>query len=226
MPELHFAIGDVRAMSYAAVPTIVAPLHIRNTIQDEPIQSIALNCQIQLQPLGRSYTPAEEARLLDLFGERSRWGQTMKPLHWMNQVLKVPPFHGETVVDLLLPCSLDLEIAVSKYLYGLETGNVAAAVLLSGTVFYNGEAGMMQISQIPWDREARFQIPIEVWKAAMDAHYANHAFLRLPQATFDRLYRYKVAQGTPMWADVIDRLLDQTQHAAEPELAVVDGGGR
>jgi hypothetical protein len=223
MPDLRFAIGDVRSMSYSAVPTIVAPLRICNTVQDEPIQSIALNCQIQLQPLGRSYTAAEEASLLDLFGERSRWGQTMKPLHWMNQVLKVQPFHGEITVDLLLPCSFDLEIAVAKYLYGLEAGSVAGAVMLSGTIFYSGEAGVVQISQIPWDREALFQIPIAVWRNAMDAHYANHAFLRLPRATFDRLYRYKVSHGIPMWSDVMEQLLDRTQHVPTCELAVVEG---
>jgi hypothetical protein len=227
MPELSFRAGEVSAMQYAAAPIVVARLGITNAVKDETIQSISLNCQVQLQPLGRSYSAVEEARLLDLFGERERWGRTMKPLHWMNVTVKVPPFTGEAAVELQLPCSLDFDVAANKYFYGLETGSIAVAVMFSGTVFYAGEQGAMQIAQIPWDREVRFQLPVEVWKAAIDAHYPESAWLRLPRETFDRLYRYKVARGIPTWERVVLRLLDEAERGeVAEELAVVDGGGR
>ncbi|HEY4358533.1 MAG TPA: DUF6084 family protein [Acidobacteriaceae bacterium] len=213
MPELRFRIGEVGAMPYAASPTIAARLHITNTIPNEPVQSVSLNCQVQLQPLGRSYTAMEESRLLDLFGERERWGQTMKPLHWTNVVLKIPPFTGETEIDLPLPCSLDFDVAANKYFYGLDAGSIAVTVMFSGTVFYSGENGAVQIAQIPWDREARFQLQVSAWKAAIDAHYPETAWLRLPRDLFDRLYRYKVARGIPMWEGVLERLLDEAEHA-------------
>lgn len=227
MPELRFRIGDVGAMPYAASPTIVARLYIANSRADEPIQSISLNCQVQLQPVGRSYSALEESKLLDLFGERERWGHTMKPLHWTTVVLKVPPFTGETVIDLPLPCSLDFEVAANKYFYGLDSGSIAVTAMFSGTVFYSGEHEAMQIAQIPWDREARFSLPVEVWKAAIDMHYPETAWVRLPREAFDRLYRYKVARGIPTWERVIDQLLDKAEHAeVAGELAAADGGRR
>lgn len=227
MPDLCFRIGEVGALPYAASPTIAARLHIVNTMADEPVQSVSLNCQIQLQPLGRAYSALEEAKLLDLFGERERWGQTMKPLHWTNVVLKVPPFTGETAIDIPLPCSLDFEVAANKYFYGLETGSIAVTAMFSGTVFYANEEGALQIAQIPWDREAAFKLPVEAWKAAIDAHYPDTAWLRLPRDVFDRLYRFKVARGIPMWEGVVERLLNEAEHAeAMKELAAVGVGSR
>lgn len=221
MPDLSFRIGDVRPMPYAAVPTIAARLHIANAIENEAVQSIVLNCQLQLQPLGRPYSVTEEARLLDLFGERERWGQTMKPLHWMSLVAKIQPFTGETAVDLPLPCSLDFDVAANKYFYGLERGGIAIDVMFSGTVFYADERGALRIAQIPWDREARFQLPVETWRQSIDAHYPDFAWLRLPRETFDRLYQFKVRRGIPMWPQVMDELLSafERDDAAEENMA-------
>ena len=225
MPDLSFRIGEVKAAAFTATPMIAAPLRIVNASTEEPIQSVLLSCQIQLQPLGRPYSALEEARLLDLFGERERWGATMKPLLWTNLVVKVPSFKGETAVDLMLPCSLDFDIAANKYFYGLDAGSVAVAMMFSGTVFYAGSHGSMQIAQIPWDREARFQLPVEVWKAAIDMHYPNSAWLRLPREVFDRLYRYKVARGIPMWETVLSNLLDGAERNEIAETAT-EGGRR
>ena len=200
-------------MPYAAVPTVAARLHIVNSVLEESIQSISLNCQVQIQPRGRQYSAIEEARLLDLYGERERWGSTMKPLHWLTLVVKVPPFKRETAVDLPLPCSLDFDVAANKYFYGLDAGSVSVTVMFSGTVFYSHEFGAVQITQIPWDREAQFKLPIDVWKAAIDFHYPESAWLRLSRETFQRLYRYKVAHGIPIWSDVLEQLLDGAEQA-------------
>jgi hypothetical protein len=226
MPDLSFRVGEAGAMKYAAAPTVAAALHITNSSADEQVQSVSLNCQVQLQPLGRAYSALEESKLLDLFGERERWGQTMKPLHWTNIVLKVPPFSGETRIDLPLPCSLDFDVAANKYFYGLETGSIAITVMFSGTVFYTNEEGAMQIAQIPWDREAHFKLPVEAWKAAVDAHYPDTAWLRLPRDVFDRLYRFKVARGIPMWEGVVDRLLNEAEHAEVAEELAASAGDR
>ncbi|HEY1646707.1 MAG TPA: DUF6084 family protein [Terracidiphilus sp.] len=226
MPDLAFRVGDVRAMAYAACPTIAAILHISNSPPDEEIQSISLNCQVQIQPLGRQYTAMEEARLLELFGERERWGQTMKPLHWTNVVLKVPPFRGETKIDLALPCSLEFDVAANKYFYGLEAGSIALAVMFSGTVFYTNEDGMIQIAQIPWSREARFELPAGAWKDAIAAHYPESAWIQLPHDVFDRLYRYKVSRGIPTWQRTIERLLNESEGAEVSEQVALSGGHR
>ena len=186
-------------------------LEIGDSFMDEAIQSVLLNCQVQVQPRGRSYSALEEARLLDLFGERERWGSTMKPLLWTNLVVKVPPFKGKTTIDLQLPCSFDFDVAANKYFYGLDAGHIPVTLMFSGTVFYAGAQGAMQIAQIPWDREAHFQLSVETWKAAIDMHYPNAAWMRLSRDAFDRLYRYKVSRGVPMWEDLLTHLLDEAE---------------
>lgn len=213
MPDLFFRIGDISVLPYAAVPTILARLHVTNASIHEPVQSVSLNCQVQLEPLGRSYSVVEESRLLDLFGERERWARTMKPMLWINTVLKVPAFTHETTLDLLLPCTMDFEVAATKYFYGLEIGNINASVLFSGTVFYTDESGSLQATQIPWDREAKFRLPVSVWQEAISAHYPDSTWLRLSKETFDRLYRFKVARSIPMWDRLINRLLDQAERS-------------
>lgn len=227
MPDLSFRFDTVEAMQYAAIPTIVARLHIVNEGDARPVHSIVLNCQVQIETLGRSYTAAEESRLLDLFGERERWARTMKPLLWTNSVIKVPGFESEAVVDLLLPCTLDFEVASTKYFYGLEAGEIPVTVMFSGTVFYAGEDDATQVAQIPWDREARFKLSVATWREAIDVHYLNSIWLRLSSDVFNRLYRYKVSHSIPMWEQLIDRLLDSAEQSAHSEAVIgLAGGGQ
>lgn len=227
MPELSFRIGEVAPLPYAAVPTLRAPLEITNRIEGERVQSISLNCQVQIETLRRPYTAAEEMKLLDLFGERERWARTMKPMLWVNSVLKVAAFDHATTVDLLLPCTLDFDVAATKYFYGLDAGEIPATVLFSGTVFCEAEDRTIQIAPIPWDREARFSVPVEAWKGAIDAHYAGTAWLRLPKPILQRLYLYKVARGIPTWEQAIDRLLDRDEMGEiRKALPVAEGAER
>ena len=225
MPELTFRIGEVKSLAYATVPMLRAPIGITNLTPDERVQSIVLNCQVQIETLGRPYSAAEEAKLLDLFGERERWARTMKPMLWVNSVVKVPAFEAETTVDLMLPCTLDFDVAATKYFYGLDAGEFGITVLFSGTVFYAGSDGATQIAQIPWDREARFRLPVGVWKRAIDAHYADTVWLRLPKEVFERFYIYKVARGIPTWEQAIGQLLDRVETDEVRETLATVGGG-
>ena len=225
MPDLSFRIGEVTALPYAAVPTVVAQVQIENANPQRPVHSIVLNCQVQLEPMGRPYTAAEESRLLDLFGERDRWARTMKPMLWTNAVLKVPGFSMQTAVDLPLPCTMDFDVAATKFFYGLDVGHVSVSVMFSGTAFYADDDGSMKVMQIPWDREARFRLPVEVWKSAVDMHYPDSVWMRLPKETFDRLYRYKVARGIPMMDALLEKLLDGAE-LAEVQGALSSGAGQ
>ena len=211
MPDLSFRISEVAAMPSAAVPTIVARLEIANADAGEPIRSIGLNSQVRIQPLGRSYSALEEARLLELFGERERWVRTMTPLVWTHLSIHVPAFTERTTIDLPLPCTMDFDVAAAKYFYGLEAGGVSASALFSGTVFYTNTGGALQIAQIPWDREARFSVPIGVWQQAITAHYGDSAWLRLSRETFDRLYRFRLARGLSRWDCLMNQLIDDAE---------------
>jgi hypothetical protein len=224
VPDLTFRAGAVAAMPTAAVPSIAVQLEIVNAKVGESIRSIGLNCQVRIQPLGRSYSDLEEARLLDLFGERERWTRTMTPLVWTHLSLNVPAFTAQTTVELPLPCTLDFDVAATKYFYGLEAGHISVSAVFSGTVFYTNESGALQIAQIPWDREARFSVPVQVWQEAIAAHYGDTVWLRLPRESFDRLYRFRMAHGIMGWDRLLNQLLNDAERAELREGPVVITG--
>src|SRR5882757_8560000 len=56
--DLTFTILDVAAEQFSVTPRLIARIGITNG-DDEPIQAIALRCQIRIEPLRRSYSDAE-----------------------------------------------------------------------------------------------------------------------------------------------------------------------
>jgi hypothetical protein len=97
---------------------------VTNSAEKEIIHSVALRCQIQIDVTRRSYTPSEKQSLADLFGEPSRWGQTLRPMLWTHLQTVVPSFIGSTSLELQIPCTFDFNIASTKYFYGLESGDI------------------------------------------------------------------------------------------------------
>ena len=80
MPDLTFQVAGAAVVPYAATPQLAFKLHITNAPPDEPIQAIALRCQIQIETQRRRYDPADHALLLDLFGEPERWSTTLRSM--------------------------------------------------------------------------------------------------------------------------------------------------
>jgi hypothetical protein len=216
MPDLQFQLTGAEAPGHAAVPMLALRLEISNAVADEAIHSIALRCQVQIEPARRRYAPQEQERLSDLFGEPERWGRTVRSLLWMNSVVSVPSFRGSTAVDLELPCSFDFNVATTKYFSALEAGEIPLCVLYSGTVFYQGEGGALQVANIPWNRETSYRVPTSVWRQMMDIYYPNSAWLSLERATFDRLYQYKVRHGILTWESLLEKLLSAEEIAEAP----------
>jgi hypothetical protein len=186
---------------------IAAKLRITNFPAVEIIHAITLRCQVQIEPAKRRYVANEQEKLLDLFGTPERWARTVKPLLWMNTSVAVPRFTGELLVDLELPCTFDFNVAATKYFHALEAGDIPVAVMFSGTLFYEGPEGSLQISQVPWDRECSFRLPVSVWKEMMEMHHPNSAWLCLRRDTFEQLYNYKVRHGLPTWEQAIAKAL-------------------
>jgi hypothetical protein len=205
MPDLQFQIEGAEAVPHAALPLIALKLRIRS--REEPIHTLTLRCQVQIEPAKRRYVPQEQRKLLDLFGTPERWSRTVKPLLWMNTTVAVPAFDDSVVVDLHLPCTFDFNVAATKYFHALDTGDIPLCVMFSGSVFYQGVEGALQVAQVPWDREANFRLPVTVWKEMMEMHFPNIAWLCLRRDAFDRLYEYKVRHGIPTWEQTIDRVL-------------------
>ena len=215
MPELHFQIEGAEAVPHAATPLIALKLRITNFTATETIHAITLRCQVQIEPAKRRYVPNEQEKLLDLFGTPERWARTVKPLLWMNTSVAVPRFTGELLVDLELPCTFDFNVAATKYFHALNSGDIPVAVMFSGTLFYEGPNGALQISQVPWDRECIYRLPVSVWKDMMEMHHPNSAWLCLRRDTFEQLYNYKVRHGLPTWEQAISKALASENASAK-----------
>ena len=214
MPELNFEVEGAEVLEFAAVPSILFKLRIEN-LEEEAIRSVALNTQVRIAATQRHYDAAEQERLLEVFGEPSRWGSTLRSLLWTHTVLQIPPFSGSTVVDMPVTCTYDLEVVAAKYFYALEDGEVPLEFLFSGSVFYAGEGGGLQVARISWEKEADYRLPVRVWKEMMEHYFPNSAWVRLHRDAFDQLYDYKVRMGFPTWEAAVEALLRASEQEVE-----------
>lgn len=211
MPDLRFEVADAFATPNAAVPQLTLKVRITNA-EPEAIHSIALRAQVQIEPVRRRYTPQEQERLKELFGEPERWSKSVHPLLWTNANVNVTGFAGSTIIEVPVPCTFDFNVAITKYIYGLEGGELPLSLLFSGTVFHSGRIGL-QVAQIPWDREAAYKLQVRVWKEMMDQHYPNTAWLCLQRDVFDRLAEYKARNNIATWEQALERVLGMTAEA-------------
>ena len=205
MTDLRFSVVDVAAETYAVVPTLLVRLRIEE-LSGDVVHALALRAQIRIQPQRRRYDAAEERGLLDLFGARERWAETMKPFLWMHSSAMVPGFTRETEVELALPCTYDFEVAGAKYLQALRDGDVPLVLLFSGTVFARAGSGLA-VTQIPWDRETSHRMPVRVWRQLMDQHFPGSQWLRLDRETVEALAHYKGERGFTSLEDAVTALL-------------------
>lgn len=216
MPDLSFEIIDAEVPAYAAVPTLTFKLRVTNAHEEERIHSVSLRSQVQIAVTRRRYSPEAQERLLELFGEPKRWRDTLHPLLWTNTSSVIPQFDGSLVTDLPITCTYDFEVASTKYFDALEDGEIPLAFMFSGTIFYEGEEGNLQVAQIPWSKESFYRLPVATWKEMIARYYPNSAWIRLHKDVFDQLYHYKATHSLPRWEDVITRLLQSSGEEVYP----------
>jgi hypothetical protein len=210
MPDLSFEVIDAEVPQYATVPTLVFKLRVENADESERIHSISLRSQIQIAVTRRKYSPEAQARLVDLFGEPARWGETLRPLLWTHATAVVQQFQGHLVTDMPVACTYDFEVAATKYFDALDDGEIPLLFLFSGTVFYENAAGTLQAAQVPWSKEAAFRLPAATWKDMIARYFPNSAWIRLQKDVFDQLHHYKMSHGLPTWEAAIGQLLRDT----------------
>jgi|SRR5262252_6587760 len=211
-PDLNFTIETAETLRFAASPHIVFKLRITNSVP-RTIHTVILRCQIQLDVSRRRYTAQEQKRLIDLFGEPSRWGETLRPLLWTNTSIVVPSFDNSIVVDLPIPCTFDFNVAATKYFAGIDTGEIPVSFFFNGTIFYEREDNALQVAQISWEKEASHRMPIRIWREMMDAHYPNTTWLCLRRDAFERLYTYKVNRGITTFDEALLQAIDPALEA-------------
>jgi hypothetical protein len=203
--ELIFDCVAAKAEPYAVAPTLILRLRVVETT-GETVHCLALRCQIRIEPLKRRYSDTEGARLVDLFGDRSRWGDTMKPLQFAHVTQLVPGFKGAVEIELPIPLTYDFEVATAKYFHGLEDGEIPLLLLFSGTLFLSGETGF-SVEQVPWHKEAAFRLPVATWREAMDTAFPDSAWIRMRRETLDALAGFKSRLALPTWDETLGVLL-------------------
>ena len=207
VPELGFTVLACEPLPHAAAPSLRFSLGI--DAQGAAVRSVMLEVQIRIAATQRQYDEAEQAQLGDLFGEAHRWADTLRNLLWTQATLVVPPFDGSTVVDLIVPCTYDFDVAAAKYLAGLHEGEIPLELLFSGTVFYAAASGAIQINRISWNAEAAHRLPVRVWRETMDHYFPNSAWLRLDRQAFERLVAFRARNALTSWEAVVDALVEE-----------------
>ena len=214
MPDLGITVEKAEVVPFAASPTLAFKLRVTNANQAETIHTVVLRCQIQIEVTRRQYAAFEQERLRDLFGEPERWGQTLRNLLWTNTSTVIPQFVGAASADLHLPCTFDFSLATTKYFNGLTDGDIPILIMFSGTVFYAEPDGPLLAAPISWEKEARFRLPLKVWKDIMDVYYPNSAWLCLRRDIFEDLHRFKVDRGIPTWEQTFETILASLKEEA------------
>jgi hypothetical protein len=167
-----------------------------------------LKCQLSIEVARRRYSPDEQEQLTELFDRPDRWGDTLRPITWATVSLNIPAFKAATTFSFAAPCAYDFTVAAAKYFHGLESGDAPLSFLFSGAVFFTPDgASALQAAPISWDKEARYRLPVSMWKQVMDVYYPNTAFLHLRKDVFEELYRYKISTGAPTFDEAIERML-------------------
>lgn len=207
MNDLQFSVTGANATPYAAAPTITFDVRITDPT-DAPIHAIALRCLIKIEPQRRRYERAEEEQLVELFGETPRWMDTLRPFTWAQVSTMVPAFTGTTDIEVAVPCTYDLDVASAKYLHGVDQGEIPVVLLFSGSVFTRKEGGF-DFVPVPWQGEASYRLPVDVWRTMMDQYFPGEGWLRLPRDTIDALQQFKAARALPTWEQAIETLLKE-----------------
>jgi hypothetical protein len=212
--DLAFDCVGATPTPFAATPGFELRLRIAE-VSGARIDAIALRCQIRIEPHRRRYDAAEAAALRDLFGDTQRWADTLKPIQFAQIAAMVPGFTGAVTVDLPVPCGYDLEVAAGKYFDALADGVVPLLLLFSGTVFAV-EDGRLRVEQVPWRHEAAYGLPVSVWRATVDAHFPDRAWLTVRRDTMAALREFKSRNALPTWDATVAALLTRAENHFPP----------
>ena len=208
IPEPAFFITGAGHEAFAAAPTMVFSAGVSDPTGHE-IQTIALSAQVMIDPARRGYDSATRVRLTELFGPPASWTPSTQGLVWARVATVVPAFTGSAQFTMEISCTYDLEVAAAKYLYALADGEVPLSFHFSGTVFYRGPDGRLQVTPVPWTSTARFGMPIAAWRAMIAAHYPGGGWIRLSETTLAALQERRAGRGLPSFDACIAALLEQ-----------------
>lgn len=203
MRGLRVAIASVSSEPNAASPTLVF-----RVLVEEPsvafIQAALLRCQVFIDIHHRTYSGVEGERLKELFGEPARWVH-MRPLLWTTVPVVLSRCEGTVNLDVSISCSYDFEVSAGKYFRALEDGEIPLLFMFSGTIFA-AESSALAVTQVSWDTDTRFRLPVRIWCEAMEQHFGDDTWVRLSRHGFDALDHVRRRRGFTTWDEVVEEL--------------------
>jgi hypothetical protein len=211
-PELAFEVLGARPVRHAAAPMMTLDLQVRETLGRQ-VYMIGLTIQLMIEPARRTYDAVTRERLAGLFGAPERWAVTTRSLLWAQLDVVVPAFTGATTAAVALPCSYDLELAATKYLYALADGEAPLALHFNGMVYYPDERGGLQMVLVPWSQSIDFRMPVSVWRETVEHYYPSAGWAALNADTLAALEHERVARGLPTYDSCVRRLLSEAGDA-------------
>ena len=115
----------------------------------------------------------------------------------------VPPFSGETIVDLPVPCTFDFNVAATKYFTASQTARCRWRCYSAARFSIATPEGGLQVDANPLgQRGAAIRCRSRIWQEMMDVYYPNGAWLRLRRDVFERLYDIQsAARDSDLGAD-------------------------
>ncbi len=209
-PDPEFTILGVEAVKHSAAPMLEFTGHVSEKAGRE-VYTIALTAQIMIDPARRGYDDETRARLVELFGEPERWASTTQTFLWAELGVLVPAFTGATAFRMPMAANYDLEIAATKYLHSLPDGEVPLTFNFTGTIFYRGDGGRMQIVKVPWDCSTRYSMSAAIWREMAAHHYPSTGWVALRDDTLDSLGRHKARLGLPSFDATVAELLREAE---------------
>lgn len=206
VPDLDFAVTGAHAVTDAAVPTIGFRLAIGRTGGGR-VRSVSLNVDVRIAVAHRRYDHADRLVMARLFGQPEQWATSMRPLTWARVSTVIPPFDERRETELPVPCSRDMELAVTSYFHGVRDGRIPLDFLFSGTVFHDGPDGRLRTAQISWSKEAACQLPAGLWHEVTGRYDGGTSWLPLAPGTYDELTAHRNRNALTGWDETVADLL-------------------
>ena len=121
-----------------------------------------------------------------------------------------PAFAGRAEVERHPALQLRSDVSAAKYFQALDGGEVPVRLLFRGTIFARGERGL-EMTPLPWDREATWKLPVALWREAIDSHFPGAGWSRLRKETIGALLAFKGRHALASWDGVIETLLSEVE---------------
>lgn len=205
-PHPTFTVLGADLVKVAAAPTMKFTVGVTES-EGRDVFAIALTIQIHVDPAQRKYDDETKEKLFELFGDPSRWAATTRSFQWAQVYVLVPQFTGATSFDVPVNVTFDLELAAARYFYSLPDGEVPLSFHYSGSIFYRGHDGRIQMVQVPWSCQSKFRLPVEIWRSVMDFYYPNTVWMTLRRQTMEELLKYKTEEGLATLDSCVRKLL-------------------